>query len=306
VNQLALIALSSVLLAAAEPEQRTFELTYVAELDVPDGAERVHMWLPYPRSDDYQDVRLLSIDSPVPTKLYQEYTYRNSMVFLSTPVADSDELRLEISVRVTRREHRESEYAELEDPDGWIESGASRWLRADGLVPLDESTRELAETLTEDKTSVVDKARAIFDYVVDEGQGESIEVIASFIGLARAAGIPAKLHVGFAIPSDRGEGEIGGVHGWSEFYVAGFGWVPVDVVEAHRRPDERDEFFGAHDANRVLVTTGSDITLNPKQSGRPLRYFINPYIEIDGKPVSDSGQNVRRRVFYKDLDGVAE
>lgn len=301
---LAALLLSSV--AFGQTNQRTIELTYVAELDLPEGANQVRMWLPYPRSNDYQDVRFLSIDSPVPTKLYQEYTYRNSMLFLSTPAAETDELRVAISVRVTRSEHEETEFAELEDPDGWIESSASRWLRPDGFTPIDESTRELAEALTEGKETVVEKARAIFDHVVAEVQGDSIDLNRAFIGLSRAARIPAKLHAGFAIPPGEDRGEIDELHCWAEFYVPGFGWAPVDVFKAHRKPARREYFFGAHDAHRVLFTVGSDINLNPKQSGPPLSYFIHPYVEIDGKPVSESGHDVRRQVFYKDLDLVAQ
>lgn len=326
VKRFVLLTLLTSSFVIAEPDQRTFEFTYVAELDVPEGSGRVQMWLPYPGSDDYQDVRLVSIKSPVPTKLYQEYTYRNSMLFLSTPAADIDELRVEMTFRVTRREHAESDFVSLEDPDGWIDSSASRWLRPDRLVPLDDFIREQAEEVTKGKTSVVDKAKAIFDYTVDNldydqsgtgwGQGDiyyacdkkrgnCTDFHAVFIGFARAVGIPAKFHIGFPIPTAptaRNEGEIAGYHCWAEFYVPGFGWVPVDTSEAHLNPDKRDYFFGAHDANRIEFTVGRDITLNPKQSAQPLNYFIYPYAEIDGKPARD----VRRQFFYKDLDLVAE
>jgi len=300
----ALLASSSVSSVFGEPDQRTFEFTYVAELDVPEGSGRVQMWLPYPGNDDYQDVRLVSIKSPVPTKLYQEYTYRNSMLFLSTPAADIDTLRVEMTFRVTRREHAESDFVELEDPDGWIESSASRWLRPDRLVPLDDSMREQAELVTEGKTTVVEKAKAIFDYTIDnvESAESCTDFHAVFIGFARAAGIPAKFQIGFPIPTAGNGGEIAGYHCWGEFYVPGFGWVPVDTSEARMNPDKRDYFFGAHDAHRIQFTVGRDITLNPKQSVQPLNYFIYPYAEIDGKPARD----VRRQFFYKDLDPVAE
>ncbi len=293
---LTFLASSSVL---AESNQRTFEFTYVAELDVPEGSERVQMWLPYPGSADYQNVRLLGIESPVPTKIYQEYTYRNSMLFLSTPAADIDTLRIEMSFRVTRREHAERDFTVLEDPDGWVESRASRWLRTGRTVPLDDVVRARAEEVTAGKTTVVAKAKAIFDYSIEQpDQPGDIKV---FIELARAVGIAAKFQIGFSIPTSREEGEIAGYRSWAEFYVPGFGWVPVDTSEAHLNPDKRDYFFGAHDANRIEFTVGRDMTLNPKQSGQPLHFFIYPYAEIDGKPARD----LRRQFFYKDLD-VAE
>ena len=288
----------------AEPRERSFEFTYVAELAVPEGAAKVQMWLPYPKSDNYQDVRLLSIQSSLPTKLYQEYTYRNSMLFLSMSAADLEPVRVEMSFRVTRREHQESDFMELEDPEGWIDSSASRWLRPDRLAPIDDSVREQAEVVVEGTTTVVDKARAIFDYTVDnvEYGGGGAGFLAVFTGFARAVGIPVKFQIGFPIPLERGEGQIEGYHCWAEFYVPGFGWVPVDASEANLHPDKRDYFFGAHDENRVEFTIGRDIKLNPLQAGEPLNYFIYPYAEIDGKPVSD----IQREFFYKDLDLVAE
>lgn len=305
--------------SAQEGAERRFELTYVAELDVPESAEQIQMWLPFPTSGDYQDVRLVSIDAPVPTKVYQEYVYRNSMLFLSAAAADHTSLRVEMVFRVTRKEHREQGFAELEDPFGFVDQRASRWLLPDRLVPLDDFVRGLSAEVTEGKKTVVEKARAIYDYTVetleydksgegwgrgdiyyacDAKRGNCTDFHAVFIGLARAANIASKFQIGFPIPSERGEGEIEGYHCWAEFYVPGFGWVPVDTSEGNKNPDQRDYFFGAHDANRVEFTVGRDVKLNPRQQGPDLNYFIYPYAELDGKPASD----IRRRFFYRDLD----
>jgi len=302
-----------------EPSERRFEFTYVAELDVPEGSGRLQMWLPYPKGDDYQEVRLVSIDAPVPTKVYQEYEYRNSMLFVSTDATELTELRVAMTFRVTRREHVETEFAELEDDMGYVDASASRWLRPDRLVPLDDNIREQAEAVVAGKTTVVEKAKAIFDYTVDNleydksgtgwgrgdiyyacdtKRGNCTDFHAVFIGFARAVKIAAKFQIGFPIPTERGEGEIDGYHCWAEFYVPGFGWVPVDTSEANLNPDKRDYFFGAHDENRVEFTVGRDIKLNPQQAGPALNFFIYPYAEIDGEPVRD----IRRQFLYKDLD----
>ena len=77
-------------------------------------------------------------------------------------------------------------------------------------------------------------------------------------------------------------GEIAGYHCWSDFYVDGKGWIPVDISEAWKHPEKRDYFFGAHDVNRVQFSMGCDLQLNPPQNGKPLNYFVYPYIEVDG------------------------
>jgi hypothetical protein len=62
------------------------------------------------------------------------------------------------------------------------------------------------------------------------------------------------------------------------------GWIPVDASEAWKHPDKRDYFFGAHHDNRLQLTVGRDIRLDPPQQGDALNYFIYPYAELDGKP----------------------
>jgi hypothetical protein len=35
--------------------------------------------------------------------------------------------------------------------------------------------------------------------------------------------------------------------------------------------------------NRVQFSTGRDLRLNPPQDGKPLNYFVYPYVEVDGQ-----------------------
>jgi len=75
-----------------------------------------------------------------------------------------------------------------------------------------------------------------------------------FIGMMRAAGIPARFEIGFSVPAEQREGAIPGYHCWAEFYVEPYGWIPVDASEAWKHPDKKDYFFGAHDYNRLQST----------------------------------------------------
>ena len=200
---------------------------------------------------------------------------------------------------------------------------ARAWLAPDSLVPLDDVIRGRAEEVIAGKTTVVEKAQAIYDYTVDNltyddtgtgwgrgdiyyacdtKRGNCTDFHAVFIGFARAVGIPAKFEIGFSVPAERGEGEIAGYHCWAEFYVPGFGWVPVDTSEANLHPERRDYFFGALDENRVQFTVGRDLQLNPHQAGGPLNFFIYPYVEIDGKKAED----IEMHFYFKDLDSPTE
>jgi len=43
--------------------------------------------------------------------------------------------------------------------------------------------------------------------------------------------------MGFPIPEDRANGEIGEYHCWVEFYLPGDGWVAIDASEASKAPE---------------------------------------------------------------------
>jgi transglutaminase-like putative cysteine protease len=162
--------------------------------------------------------------------------------------------------------------------------------------------------VTEDKTTPLDKARAIYDYVFttmrydmtgtgwgrgdvlyacDTKKGNCTDFHSLFIAMARSQGIPARFEIGFSLPPDTHLGEIAGYHCWSDFFEPQHGWIPVDISEAWKHQEKRDYFFGAHDTNRVQFTMGRDLRLSPSQDGPPLNYFVYPYVEVAGKEYPD-------------------
>ncbi|MCS7161356.1 MAG: hypothetical protein RMJ19_12865, partial [Gemmatales bacterium] len=80
--------------------------------------------------------------------------------------------------------------------------------------------------------------------------------------------------------------------------------IPVDISEGNKvketRPEMVEYYFGNLTEDRVAFTVGRDLDLVPKQSGPPLNYFIYPYAEVDGQPVSAA--QFRRHFRYKDLE----
>ena len=46
----------------------------------------------------------------------------------------------------------------------------------------------------------------------------------------------------------------------------------------------------------MQFTLGRDLTLQPKQAGGPLNYFIYPYVEVDGKPF----EGVEKKFTYRE------
>ncbi len=52
----------------------------------------------------------------------------------------------------------------------------------------------------------------------------------------------------------------------------------------------------SHPADRIHFSTGRDLELGPDHLGRPLNYFVYPYIEVDGRPWRG---NVEKHFSYR-------
>ncbi|MFQ5766736.1 MAG: transglutaminase-like domain-containing protein [Acidobacteriota bacterium] len=290
------------------PRSRTFEMTYKSTLPVlPAGSSRGYLWIPVPPNTPYQTITGLRIVAASPYEQVSEMKYGNR-AYRFPLAARKDSVVM--TFRVTRSEHihrpglppalphgNGSSHIPAEDP--------TVWLHADQRVPLDATIRQWARRTVAGRRTDAAKAKAIFDYAVDNliydksgsgwgkgdiywacdaKRGNCTDFHALFTGFSRAVGIPARFEIGFPVPAERPRGRIAGYHCWAEFYLPGEGWIPVDVSEAQKHPHRRAYFFGAHDAHRVLFTVGRDLTF-PAMKGEPLNFFVYPYAEGDGHPL---------------------
>lgn len=286
----------------AEPKKRHFLFSYKVKVkDIPQG--EIKLWIPVAPSNGEQTVKLAKVTAPVPLEPKKEDEYGNSMLY-GRVKAPAKELEIELRYEVTRIEKKGNLTG-----SGTIAPASreelDRFLAPDRLVPLNERVRKLAAEVTAGKTTPLAKARAIYDYTVDNlsydksgtgwgrgdinhacdlKRGNCTDFHALLIGLCRASGIPARFIIGFPIPEGKKEGTIGGYHCWAEFYIEGKGWIPVDASEAGKNKARKEYYFGNLCENRIEFTLGRDILLTPSQQGEKLNYFIYPYAELDGKP----------------------
>jgi transglutaminase-like putative cysteine protease len=288
---------------------RKFEFTYVAKIPaLPADAKVSRIWIPLPQSDRYQTIRNLKIEAPFAYTERKDPEYGNEYLYVEVPaskIAQPADVR--VTFDVTRREHRVAlEPRPASTPSRMSPADLQRYLQPDRLIPLQGVIGQLSAQETQGLQDPLAKARAIYNYVIATmrydksgtgwGNGDAVWACTAkrgnctdfhslFIGMMRAAGIPARFEIGFPLPEDQHDGAIPGYHCWAEFYVEPYGWIPVDASEAWKHPDKKDYFFGAHDDNRVQLTVGRDIRLDPPQQGQPLNYFVYPYAELDGKPL---------------------
>lgn len=302
----------------SQPAARRFEFRYEVVIpDLPQGAGSAYLWLPYPPATEDQVIWDVRVDSPLDYEVVTEPRHGNrALRFAIRPATTSEKITL--TLNVTRRERvRRPAPGRRPQLSGADVEEVRTWLEPDRLVPLNDQIRAWAEETTAGQTTPLDKARAIYDYAVtnlkyektgtgwgrgdiqwacDTKRGNCTDFHALVIGYSRALGIPARFEIGFPLPSDRGDGEIGGYHCWVQLYLDGHGWLPLDASEAHKNPNRREYFFGAYDENRILFTVGRDLAF-PGMRAKPLNYFIYPYVEVDGRP----HQDVEQRFFFRDL-----
>jgi transglutaminase-like putative cysteine protease len=229
-----------------------------------------------------------------------EPKYGNTIAHLSEKNFQTSGVDLTISFDVNRKEQG-IRAATLNQDE------ITRNLEPVSKVPRDTRFDEIAKSIISPKRSVIENGRLLYDFVLDHmayeksgfgwGQGDAVyacdvgtgnctDYHSLFNAVARTANIPARFLIGFPVP-DETDGLIPGYHCWTEFYAPEKGWIPVDISEAEKHPENENYFFGHLDPNRVLFTTGRDIELVPAAQGGPVNFFIYPVLEIDGVRSND-------------------
>jgi len=205
-------------------------------------------------------------------------------------------------------------------------------------IKLDGIVKQTADKIVGQESDPLKKARLIYEWVSanmtrDEsiagcGQGDVKAILESgrlygkctdinsvFVALARASGLPARemfgIRLGQAVKMGAytktalGGADANGLanvsrgqHCRAMFYLAGFGWVPVDPADVtkmrlaekkeHGDPAVQavnDYLFGNWEMNWAGFNFGRDFNLAPEPEQTPLNNFGYPYAEVDGDPL---------------------
>jgi transglutaminase-like putative cysteine protease len=308
-------------LSAQTPAQRTFRFTYSFTVrEVPAG-KPLSVWFPLAVSDQWQDVKIISQTGDLPLKRTREKQYGDTILHAETAKPAKSEYHFEVVYQVTRRERVGFRDGHFIGPAARTSQVVlARFSSPDVLVPTTGRLADLAVTEVRSASAVtpIQKARAIYDYVFstmrydktgtgwgrgdsewacDSKHGNCTDFHSLFASMARSQRIPTRFAIGFPIPAAKHSGTIAGYHCWADFNVDHH-WVPIDISEAWKAQDKKDYYFGSHDDNRVQFSVGRDITLVPPQRGKPLNYFVYPYVEVDGA----EHINVRNDFSFADLD----
>ncbi len=312
---------------AAPTGWRNFEVITHVEIAQPAGQARV--WVPLPLTQDTDYFRTLSdrwSGNAQQVEMVIEPTYRAAMA-VARFKPEEPAPTLEVASRFTARERK----VPLKPGAGMqaTRDELALALIATDLIPTDGIVKKTADRITKGAHADVDKARAIYDWVVDNTfrdpktrgcgigdiktmletgalGGKCADLNALFVGLCRAAGVPARDVYGVrVVESPRGYksmGKLGDItraqHCRAEFYAEGVGWVPVDPADVRKvvleeRPhltlaDDAVKFmrqflFGNWEGNWLAYNYAHDVRL-PGSKGAPLPFLMYPQAETaDGR-----------------------
>ena len=256
-------ATSNALAQAMDNPWRVYEVTTRVEVLKPVGATRV--WLPVPLTGDteYQKNLGSSWDAgPGKAWAWQDPKYAAGAV--AAEWAADAKPALELKSRFATRD-RAADLSARPGSQRLDEASRKLYTASTELIPIDGIVRATALKITNGVNGDVEKARAIYEWVVENTfrdpktrgcgvgdikfmlesgnlGGKCADLNALFVGLSRSIGIPARDLYGVRVADSKlgykSLGKSGDItkaqHCRADFYAQGRGWVPVDPADVRK------------------------------------------------------------------------
>jgi transglutaminase-like putative cysteine protease len=310
---------------------RNFEVkTTVQLVDAPNDAT---LWVPVPAVDAHWQRSLANGTTTFggAASARIETDARSGARFVVAEFKSGDTSTLEVLSRVQTMDRAVDWHSPSNSHDNETPATLKRWVRPTALVPTDGIVRKTALQITKGAHTDVDKVHRIYDWIIvstyrepktrgcglgdikwlletgDLG-GKCADINGLFVGLCRAAGIPARDAYGLRLaPSTFGYKELGGnsanlkgaQHCRSEVYLQRYGWVamdPADVDKVMRQETSewikdaghplvvpvRKALFGGWEGNWMAYNNAVDVTL-PGATGGPLPFLMYPQAQSGAK-----------------------
>ncbi len=306
---------------ASEPWRR-FEAVTRLEIRGASGATRA--WVPLPLASDTEYQRHLGdswTGNAARVHVWRDPVYGAAVLCADWP-GGLGQPSLAVTSRVATRNRVTGGHPAGREADART---LGLCLQGTRLLPVDGVVLETAREITRGREGAMEKAQAIYDWVVDNtyrdpavpgcGKGDvrsmletrtfggkCADISALFVGLARAAGVPAREVFGIRVAESklfRSLGRSGDVtraqHCRAEFYAEGR-WIAVDPADVRKVALEeppggrslddplvqsaRRQLFGAWEMNYLAYNRAHDLALPGATSG-PLPFLMYPQCESD-------------------------
>ena len=247
---------------AMDAAQRRYRLTYRVRL--PEGSKLARLWVPVPHCGfDYQSCSGRAWNGEASEADFIEKAAYAAPTFYALWRGDSPSEITVVSDVSTR--DRSVDLSTVREGKAAYPAEVLPFLKPTPTMPIDGIVRKTALEATRGATTPLTKARAIYDWVVDNSfrdptvrgcgvgdiksmletgnlGGKCADINSLFVGLARASGIPAREIFGIRLGPSRQFASLGlksvdaskGQHCRAEFYLTGVGWVPVDPADVRK------------------------------------------------------------------------
>ena len=299
---------------------RVFEVSTRAELAPTESSTGV--WLPLPSIDDPTWIKTMGNvwqGNAVTVQFDRDPGYGAQMLAAVWEAGEAAPF-VEVTSRFATRD-RAIDLAQTGKVAPLDKAAMRLYTRATELLPTDGIVRKTSADITRGANTDLDKARAIYEWIVENTarnpktrgcgvgdirvmletgnlSGKCADLNALYVGLARAAGLPARDVYGIRVADSRfGYKSLGkskditrAQHCRAEVWLAGFGWLPVDPADVRKvvleeRPgltlkDEivvatREKLFGAWEMNWLAYNFAHDLAL-PGSSGPKIPFLMYP------------------------------
>lgn len=297
-------------------EWRAYELTYSIDLSRHPAAAR--LWLPLPQhAGEYQRVLSVGWKGEADIRLLWDTTYQ-APILHAVWDARNGKRQLIVSARVATRDRKMSPVVER----ACEEATTALYLRPSPNMPVDGIVRDTAERIVKGIRDPDERALAIYEWIVENtfrdpktrgcGMGDiktmletgylggkCADINSLFVGLARAAGLPAREFYGVRVAESvqfKSLGKGGDIskaqHCRAEYFSPRHGWVAVDPADVRKAVLEeklpltdprivelRRRLFGFWQMNWVGFNYARDFAL-PGGGPGLMPYLMYPYAEI--------------------------
>src|SRR5271156_6189892 len=245
-------------------EWRTFEVITNVELLKPGGISHIGLPAPLIRNTPYQNTISTEFTANGGTATLSK-DKQSALGIVSATYAANAEPTLSLTSRVALKNYAVDLSSRGTAPPA-SRTELDYFLQPSRYVPTDGIVKQTALKATADATTDTEKARAIYEWVVENtfrdpkirgcGRGDirfmlesgdmggkCADLNALYVGLARSVGLPARHVYGLRIAkSDRDYKSLGlatdiatkGQHCRAEVYLREHGWVPVDPADVRK------------------------------------------------------------------------
>lgn len=308
-----ILALLIALPALAAPQSGTY--TWAFDLSGHHPGKETKLWVPYPVSATDQLISSLKWDGNyAEAAVYTERIFGAPMLYVYWPKG-TKQRNLTLSFHAERQEQTRRDFPQTEavyDPRDF-----TLYLAPTTLGPVTGKVKILADEITAGKTTILEKARAVYDWTVENTfrdpetrgcglgdvtallqrpGGKCADISSIYIAIARAAGVPTREILGIRTGKKATQDVSKWQHCWAEFYLPGYGWVPVDPADVRKAmlkqnlklddpkvAELRDYYWGRVDQYRIRLSEGRDLQLNPPQQGPAINYLMYPFAQVGGE-----------------------